>query len=180
MGKSIDEAAEGFADAVLERLRDEEAEREELMAHRDPPDDGPPDPEAPPIPLPEVRRWSVTHWDKPWTLNDERARAWQRRHIDTREWREAFGMLARAEKMPQLRVVRVVALPLCRIANVDAGNHYPAVKAAIDGLVDAGVLPNDGPQHVVAITMLAPKKIGRDGLRLVILDAAEATPGVLF
>jgi hypothetical protein len=38
----------------------------------------------------------------------------------------------------------------------DTGANYTAVKAAIDGLVDAGLLPDDTPEHVRSITMLAP------------------------
>jgi hypothetical protein len=44
----------------------------------------------------------------------------------------------------------------------DTGACYPAVKAAIDGLVDAGVLPGDTGTHVPSITFLAPIRVGKD------------------
>ena len=40
----------------------------------------------------------------------------------------------------------------------DVGACNPAVKAAIDGLVDAGVLPDDSPEFVKSLVYLPPKK----------------------
>lgn len=39
----------------------------------------------------------------------------------------------------------------------DTGNAYGSVKAAIDGLVDAGVLPGDGPNVIMRLCMNAPR-----------------------
>lgn len=36
------------------------------------------------------------------------------------------------------------------------------------GLVDAGVLPDDGPAHLVRLTFLPPDICGHDGLRLTV------------
>lgn len=44
----------------------------------------------------------------------------------------------------------------------DTGACFPAVKAAIDGLVDAGVLPGDTGLHLSSITFLAPVRVGKD------------------
>jgi hypothetical protein len=41
-----------------------------------------------------------------------------------------------------------------RLQDVSACN--PAVKAAIDGLVDAGVMQDDSPEFLTAITFLQP------------------------
>lgn len=35
----------------------------------------------------------------------------------------------------------------------DVGNLYPSFKAAIDGLVDAGVLPDDDDEHLIGPDM---------------------------
>lgn len=35
-----------------------------------------------------------------------------------------------------------------RVSRVDPPNAWPAVKAGIDGCVDAGVLPDDSSQHI--------------------------------
>lgn len=47
----------------------------------------------------------------------------------------------------------------------DTGACHPAVKAAIDGIVDAGVLLDDSPQYVKSIRFL-PTERGKDGLTL--------------
>jgi hypothetical protein len=40
----------------------------------------------------------------------------------------------------------------------DVGACNPAVKAAIDGLVDAGILPDDSPEFVRSLVFLPPLK----------------------
>lgn len=51
----------------------------------------------------------------------------------------------------------------------DAGSVFFAVKGVIDGLADAGVLPDgDGPDVVRSITFLAQDVIGRAGLRVIV------------
>ncbi len=52
----------------------------------------------------------------------------------------------------------------------DVGACYPAVKAAIDGIVDAGVLDDDNPDHLLYVTFYPVEVIGRDGLRLTITE----------
>jgi hypothetical protein len=46
------------------------------------------------------------------------------------------------------------------------------VKAAIDGLVDAGVIQDDTPEFLPKILFCAPEK-GREALRLVIIEIRE-------
>ena len=50
----------------------------------------------------------------------------------------------------------------------DVGNVYPAAKAAIDGLVDAGVIPDDNDRYVEAITFRPSLILGHAGLRLLV------------
>jgi hypothetical protein len=45
---------------------------------------------------------------------------------------------------------------------------YPAAKAAVDGLVDAGVVENDTPDHVTEIRFTAPAMGSHDALVLVV------------
>lgn len=40
----------------------------------------------------------------------------------------------------------------------DAAGHFPVAKAAIDGLVDAKVLPDDSPAYVAWTRLHAPTK----------------------
>ena len=55
----------------------------------------------------------------------------------------------------------------------DAGSAILAVKAMLDGLVDAHVLPGDGPAVVRSTTCEAPVVAGYDGLRLIVRPIEE-------
>ena len=71
------------------------------------------------------------------------------RAAKVKDTREAFGWMAKAHQIPPLGAIAVHATPL-----------------AIDGLVDAGVLPDDDPTFVRSLTF-HPTEIGElDGLRL--------------
>lgn len=48
----------------------------------------------------------------------------------------------------------------------DIGACYPSVKAAIDGLVDAEVIPDDTGAHLVRLTFKPPVRSERDALTL--------------
>jgi hypothetical protein len=71
-------------------------------------------------------------------------------------WREAFFWLGKQKRVrfakADVEVTIVMKKPLA-----DTGNAYGSVKAAIDGLVDAGVLPGDGPAEIMRLCMNAPR-----------------------
>jgi hypothetical protein len=69
-----------------------------------------------------------------------------------------------------------VATPMMknRAGLQDTGGCFPAVKAAIDGLVDAGLLPNDGPAVVKRLTFNAPVIGFRDALVIEVLEFSDA------
>lgn len=96
---------------------------------------------------------------RPWTTNAERAgNRWERAKL-TKEWREGFAWLAKFEKVPEMRWISVTVQPYQKGGRLqDVGACNPAVKAAIDGLVDAGVLPDDSPEFVKSLIFLPPKK----------------------
>lgn len=104
----------------------------------------------------------ITVEGRPWTLNGERrgTRHWTITREETRTWRRKWELAAlnRARGVRFNRVVIDVEswqhhpLP-------DTGNIYPAVKAAIDGIVDARIIPGDGPRQVVALTIHAAQPI---------------------
>ena len=105
---------------------------------------------------------------RPLTMN---AIARQHRHQHRQEtlwWRQQAADMA-AGRPPFPGPVRVVATPLHanRRTPQDTGAAMPAVKAAIDGLVDAGIIPDDGPDIVRAVTLMGPRTGGDvDGLTL--------------
>lgn len=137
----------------------------------------------PPIPAPsdgdwtatDSRRYVLTHYDDVLTVNKERSGHWSSRASITKAWREAFTWLARIGDIPTdgtLRACHVDAVPLATTRRrQDVGACLPVVKAAIDGLVDAGVWIDDDPEHVLSIRFW-PQQLAADaGLRLVVTES---------
>lgn len=74
-----------------------------------------------------------------------------------KEWRDAGCVLARAAKIPLLSSVTVAAWGVYPTRTMpDAGGIAPSVKAVLDGIVDAGVLPDDRPPFVVCESYYPP------------------------
>jgi crossover junction endodeoxyribonuclease RusA len=119
--------------------------------------------------------WTLTHEAKAWTMNDARGSSNRWKEAGrTKEWRGVFWLLAIEAKVPSLPSIVVTVLHETRTARLpDCGACAPAVKAAIDGLVDAGVIADDTPEFLRCIRFVAPFKTGRDALSLVIDDATE-------
>jgi len=104
----------------------------------------------------------VRHEERPWTANSAgRGITAGARHANAAKvatWRRTFCLLARAQEIPSLgpcEVVVRVYLPNRR-SIPDVGACFPAYKAAQDGLVDAGVWPDDRPEWVRRLTFEAP------------------------
>lgn len=110
-----------------------------------------------------------TVFQRPWTTNGERRGNRWDRASQTAEWRSLFGWLARSRPLPQLtQVACIVALTLKgRLQDTAACN--PAVKAAIDGLVDGGLLVDDTPEHLLSVTFMSPERGDNDRITLVLI-----------
>lgn len=95
---------------------------------------------------------------RPWTTNAERAgNRWERASL-TKEWRHAFNLLARIEEIPEMEWITVTVEPHQKGGRLqDVGACNPSVKAAIDGLVDANILPDDSSKFVKSLVFLPPK-----------------------
>ena len=104
-----------------------------------------------------------TYRARPWTMNRERRgdQHWSQTRLRTAEWRKAFWALG-VQQRRRFNRVRITVEVFMRAPVADTGACYPAVKAAIDGLVDAGVIPNDTGQHLISITFLAPIRVAKD------------------
>lgn len=93
---------------------------------------------------------------------------YRRRHV-VKAWREAAYWKAVQAGIPRLPRAYILA-ELCfnDRRHRDPANYYPTVKAAVDGLVDAGVLPDDSQDYLVGPDMrLGPcMGIGRGQLVL--------------
>lgn len=122
------------------------------------------------------RRWLFRHYARPWTMNTERT--WKspyKRAAVTKEWRSAWYILGLTEPTcSHLERVRIFATPLVPengARRQDVAACFPAVKAAIDGLTDAGMCVNDGPKHVISLTFNVQRPGGRsEGLELVVVE----------
>ena len=90
------------------------------------------------------------HGSRPWTTNAERKLHHMERAAKVKDTRQAFGWMAKAQQVPKCSAIRVFATPLAkdRRWQQDVGACFPAVKAAIDGLVDAGILPDDEQKRI--------------------------------
>lgn len=114
------------------------------------------------------------HGRRPTTLNQERkTNNWGRRATDTKWWREQFCAAAVEAGIPEHDAIRISVIPLHKNGRSpqDTGACFPAAKAAIDGLVDAGVVEDDTAKQVVQIDFHAPLVDGVDGLRLMVRSA---------
>src|SRR5690625_3567368 len=87
-----------------------------------------------------------------------------------REWRKTSASLTRIARIAPCDRIRITAWvedsDRRRLSDPDA--PAPAVKPVIDGLVDAGVIPDDGPEHVSSVTYLPPRHVGGDRSALVV------------
>lgn len=122
-----------------------------------------------------ARAWIlVDEGARPLTVNAVAKLHRQQWATHTRQTRETWAWLAVQARVPRLVRARIVATPLhkdCRSPQ-DVAACAPEAKAAVDGLVDAGVLDDDSPEFLVELAFRPPDICGADGLRLVIEEAA--------
>ena len=88
---------------------------------------------------------------------------WTQRHSCSKAWREAAGWAAKASRVPALHRAEVTL----HVTPGDRRRRDPdgftlVLKWCVDGLVDAGVLPDDTAEHVAyaGVRMLAPARWG--------------------
>jgi len=94
---------------------------------------------------------------RPWTTNAERkGNRWERAEL-VKVWRSAFQILAKSERIPPMTWMSVTVEPHQKGGRLqDVGACHPSVKAAIDGIVDAGILPDDSSQYLRSLIYLPP------------------------
>lgn len=125
--------------------------------------------------MPNDGIWSLFDSERPWTANAERRWHHYKRAEVVRDARARWAWHALAARIPRLDRVEIDARPHAkdRRWKPDVAACYPAVKAAIDGLVDARVLDDDDDRHVVALRFL-PVVIGeRNGLEIVVTEVVD-------
>lgn len=100
------------------------------------------------------------------TVNASHGMHTQARAKLIKQWRTAAFIAARQAGIPPLGPTRVTAWELraTRRSLPDVGACYETVKAAVDGIRDALVWPDDTPAWVPEIVLCAPIVAGRDAL----------------
>lgn len=117
-----------------------------------------------------ARSWTLRYDERPWSLNMERSWHYHKRAKFVKQWRDAFKELAEAQDIPLLGGITVVATPVLRGRVQDIGNCFPAAKAAVDGLIDAGVIQDDAPEFLHGLTFKHPIKSKTDALILEVIE----------
>lgn len=92
--------------------------------------------------------------------------------------RNTAWALARQAKLPALQTAHIyyVIHPDTKGRRRDPGNWSPSAKAAVDGLVDAGVLPDDNHTHLLGPDPRIGTPIKGSQLILWITDLDQMTP----
>jgi hypothetical protein len=116
----------------------------------------------------------------PLTLNVGRQKGEWARRKELADWRAWAA--AEADGYPPISgsvSVIVTHLRKNRAAMPDCGAPILAVKAVIDGIVDAGVLAEDGPAVVRRLVFERPEIVGYHGLRVEIREDGAEHPMVV-
>lgn len=115
---------------------------------------------------------------RPVSLNQERNKHFRARIEDTKWWREGFMAAALDVGMPRFEAAEIIVEPVLNNRKwQDTAACFPSAKAAIDGLIDAGVLDDDTPDILPTITFKRPILGPQAGLRLTIISLPERVPG---
>jgi crossover junction endodeoxyribonuclease RusA len=117
-------------------------------------------------------RWELLlpYSSPPLSLN-QRLHHMQRSRL-TRQLRDDVALLAKARRIPRLGRVRVeLHYQPKDNRHRDADNLVATLKPCIDGLRDAGVIPDDTPEYVTwGAPQIHPKQFGVQRVWLVVLE----------
>lgn len=113
---------------------------------------------------------------KPLSLNEERSLHWRTRANRTDPWRDLTILMARQARLPRAVLAApatvTVVIPVTDNRRRDPANYYPVSKACIDGLVKAGVWPDDDPRYVRVNEPI----LTRDPTALIRIELREVQP----
>lgn len=117
------------------------------------------------------RTWTITaEGERPLTTNrvaNLHRRTWAKH---TAEIRGRWHLLGLEAGVVRLEACTVTVVPLHRNGSSpqDVAACAPEAKAAVDGLVDAGLVVDDDARHITRITFEPPRICGVNGLELTI------------
>jgi hypothetical protein len=121
-----------------------------------------------------LRQFELVHEARPKPMNEYRTLHFRVRADYDKEWRQAFWALAKRARVPAMPAGIIVSVvQTCRRGTPlpDPLAEAPTVKAAIDGIVDAGVIPDDTGEYVRSIAFVPAVHSDRDRLVLLIEEA---------
>lgn len=113
--------------------------------------------------------YSFHYKARPWTVNSERAGNRWTRAKNTKHWRTKFGDATRLHDCHKLTQARVSVFLEMRGRLQDTGACMPAVKAAVDGMVDGGLFLDDTGEHVEALQFHAPQRAKTDHITILVV-----------
>ena len=113
---------------------------------------------------------------RPFSLNAERTKHWSDRADRTAQLRHdakycALEVMPSRPKPALFEQVRIIVEPwaIDRRYRQDVGACLPSAKAAIDGLVDAGVIADDDDSHLLELAF-RPHQFGVDQIVLTVIE----------
>lgn len=112
-----------------------------------------------------------------WLSSNDRPH-WVERNRLTQTWRTIAAWQFRSARIPAMKKATIRAT-ICRNdrRKADAHNMMPTIKAVIDGIVDAGVLPDDSNEFVPEVTTVAGPRVSKraypGGLMVVTITEVE-------
>jgi hypothetical protein len=113
-------------------------------------------------------------------LNANQRPHWAVKARITKQLRSDAFVMAKYHKVPPLQRARVFCIvqPSPQTRRRDPANWAPSAKALADGLVDAGVLPDDDSKHLIGPDMRLgePYPGGRLVLLITELPESETSP----
>jgi hypothetical protein len=100
---------------------------------------------------PTLRTWRIELPPRTVLLTSNKRLGFREQAKVVKALRHTGWAMARAAKIPRLERAHVfyVLHPDTKTRRRDPGNWSPSVKAAIDGIVDAGVLPDDNHERLL-------------------------------
>lgn len=118
------------------------------------------------------RNWILWYPVRPWTINKDRNWHHHQRAKNIKEWRNAFRELAVVEGIPRCNHVAFEIQPVLGDRRVqDTAACVTAAKAAIDGIVDAGVIEDDAPPFMQWMKFYPPVvEKGKNGLLVRVIE----------
>lgn len=115
-----------------------------------------------------MREWSLCVPAGVELISSNQRLHWAVKMCRVRELRRAGWALAKEAKIPPLTrvAITVIVHPGKRTNRLDPDNYHDTFKPLADGIVDAGVLPDDSAQYLVKVSYIVGTPWPKTGIEL--------------